>query len=223
MNHYLNMKTLLFFLLPGILLVSCSKERITGNDVIITETRDISGFTGVHSSGSNRIHIAYGTDFKVEIKGSSNLVPVYESAVRNNILELGYRNGVNVHGNDIEIFLTMPLVKSVSLSGSGDVNIAGDFPDTTSFQLTVSGSADVEVKDTINCNSVNVNISGSGGANLAKMLAKHADVTISGSGNVRVSAEQELKVRISGSGDVYYDGNPTVSSDISGSGKVRHL
>lgn len=217
------MRTVLFIILFGTFLTSCTKERLTGNGEIVTDTRSISGFTGIHSSGSNRLFVNHGPEFKVEVKGSSNLVPRYKTIVRNNTLELGYENRLNIHGDDIQVFVTLPAIKNVSLSGSGKVRISGNFPATQLFRLSISGSADVDVMDEFQCNSLSTSISGSGNANLLPILAQDADVTISGSGDVRVSAEQKLKVKISGSGDVFYSGSPEVSANISGSGQVRKI
>jgi hypothetical protein len=217
------MRTLILIALVSILFISCSKDSLRGNDDIITEKRSVNNFTGVHSSGSNNIHIAYGTEFKVEIRGSSNLIPRYKSKVRNNMLELGYENQVNVHGDDIEVYLTMPLINNVSLSGSGNTDIAGNFPDAESFRLSVSGSADVNVRDTFDCEDVSVSISGSGNANLLKIFTLRADLNISGSGDVEVTVGEHLKARISGSGKVFYAGSPIIDSEISGSGRVQHL
>ncbi|WP_423148328.1 head GIN domain-containing protein [Rubrolithibacter danxiaensis] len=201
---------------------SCSKEVLTGNGNRQTETRKPGSFTAVRNSGSNPVHIQHGEEYKVEIKGSSNLIPAFKSEVSNNTLHLGFER-VNVRDNDIEVFITMPKVKEVSLSGSGKLDIAGAFPDQEIFRLRISGSADVTVEDRFNSEEVRADISGSGNANLEKINAQHAEVNISGSGDVRITSEETLKARISGSGKVFYTGNATVNSSISGSGKVIHF
>jgi hypothetical protein len=213
------MRTTLFIAIISLFFFSCTKDRLVADGNIITEVRNPGTFTGVHSSGANPIKIAYGNEFKVEIRGSGNLIPRYKSNIHNGILNLGYEF-VNVRKDDIEVFVTMPAINSASMSGSGKLDINGNFPAQNLFRLTISGSSNTNVNDTFNADEVNVTISGSGDANLEKILSKKGDVKISGSGDVRLSVQNTLKVRISGSGKIYYTGNAAVDSEISGSGTV---
>ena len=69
-------------------LLSCSKERISGNGSTITETRNISNFTAISASGSTNVYINQGAAFRVEVKGYSNLLPYYETRLVNNSLQV---------------------------------------------------------------------------------------------------------------------------------------
>ena len=213
------MKPTLFIAIISLFFFSCTKERLVADGNIITQVRNPGTFSGVHSSGSNPIKIIYGSEYKVEIKGSGNLIPRYKTTIHNGTLNLGYEF-VNVHRDDIEVLVTMPEIKNVSMSGSGKLDISGDFPDQSLFRLTISGSSKTNINDIFLAQEVNVNISGSGDANLEKILSERADVKISGSGDVRLSVLNNLNVTISGSGKVYYTGNAIVDSRISGSGRV---
>jgi hypothetical protein len=213
------MRTILFIAIISLCCISCKKDRLTADGNIITEVRKPGIFTEVHSSGATPLTITYGTEYKVEVKGSANLIPRYKSNINNGVLSLGFER-VNVHDNDIEVFVTLPELKKVSVSGSGSLWIDGNFPSMDVFRLSISGSSKTTVRGAFVANEVNVDISGSGDANLENIQAKKGDVRISGSGDVRMNVQNFLKVRISGSGEVYYTGDATVDSEISGSGKV---
>lgn len=213
------MRTILFIAIISLLSISCTKDRLTADGNKITEVRQPGNFTGVHSSGANPITITYGAETKIELKGSANLIPRYKTEIRNGVVNLEYEH-VNVQNDDIEVFVTLPALKKVSMSGSGKVSISGAFPNTDIFRLSISGSSKTTVNDTFSADEVNVDVSGSGNADLEKITAKKGDVTISGSGDVRTTVENSLKARISGSGKIYYTGNAQVDSQISGSGKV---
>lgn len=219
-NH--TMKALILFALSSLLLISCSKDRLTASGDKTTETRSVRDFTGVKSSGANDVHITYGTEFKVTLKGSDNLIPYFKTEIIGNTLHLGYER-VNVRRDDIEVFVTLPEIQYVSLSGSGSVDIYGTFPTVDFFDLSISGSGEVEVEDAFNADETVVKISGSGEADLEKLSTRHADINISGSGDAKLKVQESLKARISGSGKIYYKGNPQVDSQISGSGKVIKL
>lgn len=208
--------------LIALIFSGCLKERITANGNVVEVVRNVEEFTGISNSGSTKVHITYGPDYEVKLKGSSNLIENFKTNVSGSTLNVGYRH-VNVHDSDLEVFITTPVIKKVRLSGSGNVYFKGDFPPKDSFDADISGSADIYLTGSMKFNSFDANISGSGGMNLVNLEAKNVDVSISGSGDVRVTAIEKLKVRISGSGDVYYSGNPTVNSSVSGSGKVTKL
>ncbi|TKC09296.1 GIN domain-containing protein [Pedobacter frigoris] len=195
------MKHFILLACAAIVFTSCSKDRIAASGDKITETRNPGNFTGINGSGSSNIHVSHGSEYKVVLKGSDNLVPRFKTEVMNNILYLKYEH-VNVHRDDIEIFITLPVINYVSLSGSGEIDIKDAFPANDSFK---------------------VNISGSGEADLEKLEAKKADIDISGSGDAKIKVLENLKARISGSGKIYYLGNPVIDSKISGSGKVIKL
>ena len=219
-NH--TMKALILFALSSLLLISCTKDRLTASGDKTTETRSLRSFTGVKSSGANDVHITYGTEFKVTIKGSDNLIPYFETEVIGSTLHLGYER-INVRRDDIEVFVTLPEIQYVSVSGSGSVDIYGDFPAVDFFDLSISGSGEVEVEDALEADETVIRISGSGEADLEKLTTNYADVNISGSGDARLRVQETLKARISGSGKIYYKGNPQVDSQISGSGRVIKL
>lgn len=214
------MKQLIIFgLLIILFLASCTKDRITADGNITSETRNPGTFTKVYTSGANNVHIIYGNEYKVELKGSGNLLPYFKTNVVNGKLHLSYEN-VNVKHNDIEIFVTMPTVKNVALSGSGTVDIIGNFSTIDFLSFEISGSGDIIAKSNLLVDEMDINISGSGKADAEKIASNYADVTISGSGDAKVGVRSKLIASISGSGKIYYSGNAVVESHISGSGKV---
>lgn len=216
MKHFI---AIVLGLIAIINLSACKKDRLTANGNIISETRGLGQFTGVSSSGATPVEIKYGTEYSIEIKGSSNIVPHYITRVVNNILYIGFENA-NVRRDDIEVVLTMPTIRKIELSGSTKAAIKDTFPNVANFEVSISGSGNVKLENPMQAENVDVEISGSGEVDFEKMNTKKAEVDISGSGNVKIQVEDRLKAKISGSGKVYYRGNPVVQQDISGSGKV---
>lgn len=200
-------------------LSSCEKDAIRGEGSVITENRVTPDFTAVDMGGASKVHISYGTTFSVQVKGYANLVPLYEAKVRNNKLILGFKNNYNIRNDNTEVFITMPDLRDLHLSGSGDSDISGNFPHTESLSLSISGSAGIDM-ETGSTDDLDVQISGSGDVNVFGLIAENADISISGSGKVRTRVTNALDVSISGSGTVYYKGSPQIYSKISGSGEV---
>ncbi|HEY0056214.1 MAG TPA: head GIN domain-containing protein [Pedobacter sp.] len=215
------MKTLqaVLIVITIVMFSSCSKERLEGNGQIVTEVRTLKNFSGVINSGSKHIHVKHGSGFKVELRGSSNLIPAYHTEIINGNLNLKYEN-VNVRNDDLEVYVTMPAIRRADLTGSGKISINGSFPAQDYCEATVSGSGDIQVDGAFDVDELDVTISGSGRADLLSIKSQRTEVLISGSGEAKVNAIDHLKVKISGSGTTYYTGNPTIESEISGSGRV---
>ena len=87
-----------------------------------------------------------------------------------------------------------------TINGSGDVTINGK---SDAFELTIHGSGDVKAVG-FECVKVDVNIAGSGDA--------------------QVFATESLHIKIAGSGDVQYKGEPkNLTQKIAGSGELRKI
>ncbi len=213
------MKKQLLIFMFAVFCASCTKDRISGSGKQVSETRTLKPFTTVASSGSNRVHISYGPDFEVQLRGSDNLIPHFKTDVEGEELHLGFKD-FQVSDDDIEVFVTLPVIRGVGMSGSGQVSVSGAFPLQESIDFRSSGSGHLEVSDPMQAGSVSIAVSGSGKTDVQRLRSRSADVKISGSGDVMVAPQESLRVSISGSGTVYYTGNPMIDSSISGSGKV---
>lgn len=210
-----------FIVLTAILAFSsCTRERIRGQGSVISEIRNISGFTEISTEGSTNIHIMQGSSFKVELRGYSNLLPYYETKLVNNTLQLGYRKDVNVKNDNTELYITMPAITGLSLAGSGNISTSGVFAGVPDFHARVTGSGNIEFSSGTATNFYST-IDGSGNIRALNLQADKAETNTTGSGDTEITANTQLKVRISGSGNVYYRGSPVISTNITGSGTVK--
>lgn len=200
-------------------LSSCERDVIRGEGQVVRESRQAKDFTAVDMGGASTVHIAYGTSFNVEVKGYANLVPLYRSEVRNGKLILGFKDNYNIRNDNTEVFITMPELTSLHLSGSGDSDVSGYFPNVQSLSLSISGSGNIDMGK-CSADNLDIQISGSGDINAFSVLAENAEISISGSGKAMAKVTDELNISISGSGKVYYRGNPRIQSKISGSGEI---
>jgi hypothetical protein len=200
-------------------ILGCSKEPINPSGEKISELRNTGSFTGVDIAGSSSVHIRYGSDFKVELKGSNNLVSNFSAKVENNVLLLKY-NDINVGSDDLDVYITMPGISSLSLSGSASFDLSGNFPPQESLATFISGSGNINFHGELTVNTLKGEIEGSGSSALEMINAKNADLRIAGSGDFKATVSDHLKAKITGSGNIHYFGSPVLVTDISGSGKV---
>ncbi|MCA6074041.1 head GIN domain-containing protein [Fulvivirga sedimenti] len=203
---------------------------------------NVSGFEGVNLGGSGNVYIKQGSAFSVEFSGSDEVFEEMKFDVRGNTLNIGRKGNSwwNSSKGRYEIYITMPNINRLGVSGSGNMEVEGTFK-TDDLDISVSGSG--EVRFGANAGDVDISVSGSGevemtgtGRNLTCHISgsgkvdgrdfkvANVDAHISGSGSVYIHASESIESRISGSGSVYYSGEPKkLNNNSSGSGKIRKI
>lgn len=215
-----NLCAFIVFCLIAFVITSCSKNAIRGSGNTLTETRSVSGFTGVQVNGWCKVNIVQGVQQKVEVKGFENLLQIFETSVQNGTLVLQFRRDYyNIGNNNIMVDITVQDLSRIGINGSGEYrmkNFQG-----TSFTAEINGLGDI-YSENCHYNSAFLKVNGSGYINAVAVITNEAEAQISGSGKIDVSSSQKLKASIQGSGEINYWGNPqTVTSEISGSGKIK--
>lgn len=208
-------------LFSSIVFTSCRKHTLRGEGSVITVTRDLASFEEVAADGDLDIVIYPSNINQAVITGYENLVPVFETDIRNGKLRLKYPDKYfNIRHNNIKVEVYTTSMRSFSINGSGKADIQAGFP-LRDMDLEINGSGDINVANN-QFITMHGKISGSGNINARNCTVDNAFLRISGSGNIDLAVLKKLDVHISGSGDVNYWGSPeTVETDISGSGKVR--
>ena len=237
------MKLIYLRLIIGLALISLNScKKVTGDGPIVTETRTVSGFSEVEFEIPGNIIFEDDPVREITISAQRNIIDVIETYVSGNELKVKVKDNINL-GTTKGITITVkgPDVRSLKLSGSGNLSVPGTFAandaklrisgsgtmmvnkvEAVNLEAIISGSGNIDVLEGI-ADNVDLNISGSGNLDLVGVTAKKGITQTSGSGTMRVNVSDELEVKISGSGDVYYKGSPAMDVDISGSGKIKKL
>ncbi len=217
-----------------VLAASCGFFRSAGPQT--TEQRPIAGVTGVRVLTSGVLTITPGTTEKLSVTAGANQLVGLTSQVINGTLILDKKSN-EFSDAEIRYSLTVPPLRSVELSGSGDAEGVGVL--TGDAQVTVTGSGSATLTG-LDLRSVTVDLTGSGSVELggrattqrvtstgsgdyraAGLESTDADVQVSGSGNVTVTVTGTLTATVTGSGDVTYGGNPKqVTRSDTGSGEI---
>lgn len=218
-------------------------KSITPSNNIITETRDVSGSTGIDFRTFGEVVITQGETESVTIKGSDNVVPVIQTSVRDGVLVIQHEENINLTGMNDKNTLTFTIVVKdlISLTVSGAGNIKMDSLSTSKMEVVMSGAGNFELGN-LKAQSLNVTISGVGNVNVAgeathawinisgagpvntpDLKIQTADVTISGIGSATLWVTDELTGTISGAGNVRYYGDPKTNVNSTGIGKFEAL
>ncbi|TRZ90744.1 MAG: DUF2807 domain-containing protein [Rhodocyclaceae bacterium] len=215
-------------------------KSVSGSGTLKTETREVSGFTGIALSLNGSVEIKQGGAESVTIETDDNILPLIETVVENATLKIRpvARNN-SFSTKKMKIVVNAKTLTRIDIAGAGDIHSdalkvadlkagisgAGDLRikslEADALSISIAGSGDFEAGG--RAASMRANIAGSGDIKAGKLDAKAVEINIAGSGDATVWARNTLKVSIAGSGDVQYYGDAQLQNSIWGSGSVKRL
>lgn len=233
---------LLAFTLSLVILLSSCTSGLSGE--IKKETRNVKEFAGISLSIAADVYLTQGNNHSLTIEADKEILEKIVTEVSGSNLLIKTERGVRFNSwrnSSIKIHITMPDVKMLSVTGSGDIKAvtpisvknlstkitgSGDIfiSDLTLKRLDVSvtGSGDIDFSGKVSADDISVKITGSGDVTVKGIEFTDAEVSISGSGDAYLVAKENLEARILGSGDITYSGNPLIDAKISGSGSLKN-
>ena len=219
-----------------VLLSACNFTVANGSGKVISQERQVSGFSKVSLSGIGQLIITQGTTESLTIEAEDNILPQITTSVVGDTLNIDFKND-NFQDNVIPTkpiiyHLSVKNIDGIQISGAGSVDATNLTSDNLSISSSgagsvhmltitaqsisseVSGVGGVELSGKVTSQSIN--ISGSGSYNAPDLESQNATVVISGAGGATMWAKTSLNVTISGAGSVNYYDNPTITKNISG-------
>lgn len=209
------------------------------------EKRDVPSFSEVALRISAKLYIEQGSTQSVKIVAKSSTLEELITEVKGRTLNIRFPNKnffwKNFHPGKIEIYITVPEIDGLSVSGSGNIiaeniesrildlavsgsgNIVIEELKTKRVKTSISGSGNVKIENGGVADEFSVSISGSGSVRAIGFEADNVEVHVSGSGNCSITSNGSIKARVAGSGNINYKGNPSIDSSVSGSGRVRKM
>ncbi len=204
----------------------------------VTRTFTLSDFDAVALKGSDDVRVLNGAAFSVTAVGSEKALAELELSVENGTLNVK-RKGRSFgwsgdHGAVVTV--TMPVIRSAALAGSGDMSIdvtaedkfdavLGGSGDMTianvrapKIAMSLAGSGDLTAAGTTQ--DAAYSVAGSGDLSVAKLLSKTAKISVVGSGDVAAHASQAADISLVGSGNVRITGTNDCKISKLGSGDV---
>jgi len=222
-------------------LSGCIVRRASDTDTT-TESRDVQDFSAVDFAGFGDLTVIQGDEYALELSGPTDLVERIETEVHGDTLYIArdakWEIWILGMGNrQVDITITVPELKELSVEGAGVVNIDG--LEGESFEFDLSGAGELQGKD-LKLDELIVDMSGAGAAELSGVVdtqkvvisgageynaedleSRVTSVDMSGAGSASVWATETLDVTADGAGSVKYWGNPDVRQEVSGAGSVQ--
>lgn len=207
------------------------------------ETRSLGAFTSVSSSSVIDVVLKKGDKEQVTIEASGIELNKISTEVVGSTLKIYIDNKNKPWGGynnlNVKVYVTFRDLSSLSNSGTGNMTCS-DAIETTSFQIrnsgtgdlsldnmkvqkldiTVSGTADVEVSGSTQY--LEAVVSGTADLKAGSLNAEKVNLRVSGTGNAYVLASKELTASASGTGNIYYEGSPEITDlKSNGIGKIK--
>ncbi len=208
-------------------------------DETIRESRDVVAFSELEAGNAMIVEIRKGSAYKLELEGRPQDLEKVITKVDDGELSIRVKPLSSI--KTVRVYIIMPELTGVDLSGSIEVNVLDKF-EVENFDMDLSGASQFNIE--LNCSrSLEVETSGASVIRL-KGSAKYGDIESSGSSSIHaenftteeldaqlsgstrmdVTVSGRLEVKASGASVLRYSGKPDhVVVNSSGASKVTSL
>jgi hypothetical protein len=202
--------------------ISVNAQTINGSGKVVTAEREVSDFTKVDLQSIGNLTIVQGDTESLTVKADDNLLPYITTEVNAGTLEIGMKPNTNANPTQtIEYTLTVKSLSSVLLSGFG--NISADTLTGNDISVTVSGSGDINV-GSVDATNLNMKLTGFGNIKMGGVKVDTTALELNGSGDLSIDqlTANDMNLTISGLGNASVTGKVTDEViKLSGSGSFR--
>lgn len=218
-----------------------TSHRVEGSGKAIEDKRAVENFTAVEIGGSLKGEIIVGEPFSVVVKGDDNLVPLVQTKLDGNQLEVEVKNRVDIRPKaGLSIIIRMPKLERAEASGASELKVGGATGPQLELEasgashlhaagvsgdaLKVGASGASEVKLGGGVAKLEVDLSGASSLAARELTARTADVDVSGASNADVTSQEAVSGSASGASSVRVWGNPPkLAVDTSGASSVKSM
>lgn len=188
---------------------------VLGSGVTATETRAVAPFDSVELAGADSVTIQVGPAQSVVVQADDNLLANVTTRVDDGRLVIATTRSFTT-ATPMSVALTVPSLESLTLSGSGAVTADGI--EASALRISLSGNGLLRATGSVA--TLDVDLAGSGDAELAGLAAQDVHAVLSGTGRIVVDAAQTLDAEIPGNGAILYTGSATVTKSVTGTGSI---
>ncbi|MCG8326564.1 MAG: DUF2807 domain-containing protein [Chitinophagales bacterium] len=209
-------------ILSALFIFSCDSENtsmamgssIRGEGDVNKRTINMEHFSSIQLSSHANVYLQKGP-LKVEVEGQDNIIDQLNTDVVSRTWNIRFKKSIR-NAKGLNIYISMPELENISLSGSGNIKGASTFDGSDEMELKISGSGNLSLA--LKAEEVEATIHGSGDMDL-EVEAEEVEAKISGSGDIDLSGSaDEFEGHISGSGDIDAKSFQSKEADISISG-----
>lgn len=200
-------------------------DSVSGDGNVVTEQRNVDGFTGIRVSSGIDVYLTQGDHTEVIVEADQNLQELIITEVSGSVLNVRSEKNIRM-AEAKEVHVTCPVVQLIEISSAGDLN-GENMIRTDNLDIDMSSAGDLHLE--VEANDISVDISSAGNVYLKgkaerlradlssagdldayDLVAASADITVSSAGNAKVYVTDEASFRSSSAGDINYRGEPRI-------------
>lgn len=210
------MKSAVLTALLLLLFTNCIRNDIT------VQRFNLPEFDYITNNTFANVYITPSYTQSVEIEATEMVLNNLILDVDNHKLTIDYRKRLTPWYGPTNIYIRIPYFTGYNLNGSGNLTIDQPFDSCETVYLEINGSGNIDANLHLS-NYINSHINGSGNIDL-QGYCPFQDIRISGSGNVNAEyfKTKLSDVEISGSGNCIVHADSILNAYISGSGNIRY-
>ena len=200
----------------------------------------VGGFDRIALGGSPDVIVTTGRSPGVVATGEQAALDRLDIRVVDGVLQIGTKRGGwfnwSEHGH-VRIAVTVPMVRGLSLGGSGTIKV--DHIKVPAFAAELGGSGTIAIaaldagktdfslggsgslSAAGSCDSASASVGGSGALQLGALKCQTLDASVGGSGRVDAFARRNASLSVAGSGDIVVRGGARCAISKVGSGSAR--
>lgn len=188
----------------------------------VTETRAVSGFTGISASNVFDITVTKGAAESLVITADEKVMPYVRSEVRNGVLKLYLDNDhrpKHMDVNNLKAAVTVKELETVKLSGACKLTSDAVFT-PAQFEVGLSGASSLQLA--VETGKLSLEVSGASKVTLNATVKEEAEFDLSGATKVQSKLRaRRLEVDMSGACNVSLSGSANEAFfDLSGASKI---
>lgn len=165
-----------------------------------TETREVGAFSAIIQNLGADLTITSGSTPTLEITADAAVLPLIQSTVTNEVLDLRLPEGTTLDNAAINIRATMPALRALTINGAGAVSVSPFVVDA--LQVDVNGSANVTFQP-LTAQSLTVNLAGQGSVSFDSLTVITLTANMSGAGIISALGDADvLTVTAPGGGEL---------------------
>jgi hypothetical protein len=214
---------LLLFLIVAVATAQSQGEKINGNGNVTTKKIKTADYDKIMVAGFFDVELVSGNEGDISLEGEENLLEFIKIDVEGHTLKISVEKGKRINvssGKKIVVTVPFTTLNEVSLSGSGDVNSKNTIK-STHFETTLTGSGDVNLD--VDTDSLKANLTGSGDLRI-KGRAGSLSCKVTGSGDFDAydCKSSTVDASVSGSGNCKVTCDDNLTGRITGSGDINY-
>jgi hypothetical protein len=207
------------FMLFALLISQVSAQGVRGNGNVVTDSRSVGSFDGLIIKGACDVIISEGSSSRVRLKTDENLQEVVDIYVKEGNLIVENKESIK-KSTEMTLYVSADRLSLIKVSGAANIE-ARDEIGGNELDIIISGAVDANLDLDVSC--IHVSCSGAATLNLSGRSGC-ANYKIDGAATVKAYdlRTDKVKITVSGTGNAELHADENLDVAISGMASINY-